>query len=429
MRLRSTLWIAPAILLLSAAAAVPARAQSGEHDPHAGHEHQGMEGMPGMFGPYDMSREASGTSWQPEAGPIHGTHVMNGPWMTMFHGFINVLWDDQGGPRGDEKLASESMFMVMSRRETSHGALGLRGMISLEPLTTGKSGYPLLFATGETANGKDPLVDRQHPHDFTMELAASYSWTIARKGSFFLYGGLPGEPALGPPTFMHRFSGEEIPEAPITHHWLDSTHITYGVITAGGVWNGWKLEGSWFNGREPDHHRWGIELRGLDSWSGRLSWNPSSNWALQVSTGHLDSPEGLEPEVSVQRTTASVMWHHALRGALWQTTLAAGTNHKDPGETTTGYLLESTLQTAGGHTVFTRIENLENDELFDEGPLSERVFRVTKMSAGYLYEFIEWRDVRFGAGGLVSGYGIPVAIQDAYSAHPVSYMVFVRARL
>src|SRR5438477_81863 len=142
------------------------------------------------------------------------------------------------------------MFMGMAQRPLGAGTVGLRTMLSLEPLTIGKHGYPLLLQTGETANGRTPLVDRQHPHDLFMELAGSYSIASGNR-SLFLYGALPGEPALGPPAFMHRFSGINIPVAPITHHWLDSTHITYGVLTAGAVGDRVKVEASAFRGREP----------------------------------------------------------------------------------------------------------------------------------------------------------------------------------
>ena len=139
-----------------------------------------------------------------------------------------------------------------------------------------------------------------------MELAGSYSLSSGKR-SLFLYGGLPGEPALGPPAFMHRFSGMNIPVAPITHHWLDSTHITYGVLTAGAVVDRVKVEASAFRGREPDQNRWDIESPWLDSYSFRLSVNPTEHWATQVSYGRLQSPEQLEPDVDQERTTASAM--------------------------------------------------------------------------------------------------------------------------
>src|SRR5206468_760944 len=167
------------------------------------------------------------------------------------HGTGEVAYDNQGGPRGDEKLFSSNMLMGMAQRPIGPGTLGLRAMLSLEPSTIGKEGYPLLLQTGETANGRTPLIDGQHPHDLFMELAGSYSIASGNR-SMFVYAGLPGEPALGPPAFMHRFSSMSLPEAPITHHWLDSTHISFGVVTAGAVVDRVKIEASAFRGREPD---------------------------------------------------------------------------------------------------------------------------------------------------------------------------------
>src|SRR5262249_62129741 len=149
----------------------------------------------------------------------------------MVHAAVDAVYDHQGGPRGDDAVYGPTMGMLMAQRSLGSGTLGLRAMLSLDPATVGHDGYPLLFQTGETADGQTPLIDRQHPHDLFMELAASYSHRLSERSSVFAYVGLPGEPALGPPTFMHRFSGEDNPEAPITHHWLDSTHITYGVVT------------------------------------------------------------------------------------------------------------------------------------------------------------------------------------------------------
>src|SRR5689334_21052205 len=201
--------------------------------------------MHGFYSPYAMSREASGTSWQPERAPHEGLHAMRGSWMFMLRGFADLVADHQGGPRGDDKMFADDMVMGMAQRPLGPGTLGLRTMLSLEPATIGKEGYPLLLQTGETADGVVPLIDRQHPHDLFMELAGSWSVAFGDK-SVFVYGGLPGEPALGPPAFMHRFSGVNIPVAPITHHWLDSTHITFGVVTGGVVLGRVKAEASAF---------------------------------------------------------------------------------------------------------------------------------------------------------------------------------------
>src|SRR5690606_36616501 len=184
-------------------------------------------------------------------------------------------------------------------------------------------GYPLLLASGETADGTTPLVDRQHPHDLFMELSATYSHRIGDDASVFVYGGLPGEPAFGPPAFMHRLSIMDSPEAPISHHWLDSTHITFGVLTAGVTAGGWKLEASRFRGREPDEHRYDIETGALDSTAVRLAWNPTANWSLQASWADVTSPEQLEPDEDQKRWSASAIRTVPLPGGGWWSTTAA----------------------------------------------------------------------------------------------------------
>ena len=45
------------------------------------------------------------------------------------------------------------------------------------------------------------------------------------------YGAIAGEPALGPVAFPHRNSAMADPLATLGHHWMDSTHITFGVLT------------------------------------------------------------------------------------------------------------------------------------------------------------------------------------------------------
>jgi hypothetical protein len=387
-----------------------------------GHEHHHPTAeMSGLLGRYPMSRESSGTSWQPEASPHGGIHGSYGEWMTMTHGFANLIYDHQGGPRGGSKTFSTSMLMVMAQRPAGEGTLGARAMISADPLM-GKRGYPLLLQTGEAANGA-PLIDRQHPHDLFMELALSYSRPLSESSSVFVYGGLPGEPALGPPAFMHRLSGEDNPEAPISHHWLDSTHITYGVVTAGYVYGNVKLEGSVFRGREPDENRYDIETGKLDSASIRLSFNPARSWALQVSRGRIKSPEELHPDVDVDRTTASVMHH----GTLAQTTLAWGRNAPNHGHASNVYLLESATRFSPVHTFFVRAEHAEKNELFpDDDPRSEQIFRVAKLSVGYVFDVLQER-YKVGVGGLVSRYRMPAELKDSYG-NPTSFMLFARIK-
>jgi hypothetical protein len=421
---------------------------------HSGHDMQGMEGMDhmdhgmaghgmhSMFGPYPMTREASGTAWQPDSAPHGGLHRMAGDWELMTHAYLQVIHSDQDGPRGGTKSFSENMWMGMANRPLGTGRFGLRAMLSAEPWTIGRGGYPLLMQTGETANGVDPLVDRQHPHDLFMELAATWSMPISSDSSVFLYAGLPGEPALGPPAFMHRFSGMENPEAPLSHHWLDSTHITFGVATLGWVRGPFKLEGSVFTGRESDENRTNIESPKMDSWSTRLSFNPAKNWSLQASYGRIHSPEQLEPEIDTDRATLSAIYNRPLANGDWQTTLAWGRNIKDPGTdpstTTDAWLLESAA-TCRRHTLFARAEKQENDELFghggeevaggDDHSHTGGVFNIGKLSLGYIYDLISTGTYKLGLGGLGSVAFLPSEIKDVYGDRPVSWMGFLRVRV
>jgi hypothetical protein len=298
-------------------------------------------------------------------------------------------------------------------------------MASADPLM-GRRGYPLLLQTGESANGQ-PLVDRQHPHDLFMELSASASQNIGKKSSVFVYAALPGEPAFGPPAFMHREAILDSPEAPISHHWLDSTHISFGVLTAGMVLDRVKLEVSRFNGREPDQHRWNIETGPLDSTAVRVSWNPTPELALQGSWGHFTDPEQLEPGVDQKRLSASALYAREIApGWKLAGTLAWGrktsqAHHDD------AYVMEASLGHASW-TLFGRGEMTENRELtqVEDGP----AYRVGKISLGAVRDFDLAEHLSLGVGGLVALNFVPGSLASIYGArNPLGAMGFVRLKL
>jgi hypothetical protein len=356
---------------------------------------------------------------------------MLGDWMLMGHALLDGVYDHQGGRRGADKTFAGGMLMGMAQRPLGDGTLGLKAMVSPEPLM-GANGYPLLLATGETANGRDPLIDRQHPHDLFMELSASYSHPVSQTASVFGYFGLPGEPALGPPAFMHRASGLDIPEAPITHHWLDSTHITYGVLTGGVVVDRWKLETSAFKGREPDQYRYNIETPVLDSLAARLSWNPAANWSAQVSWGYLKSPEQLDPDVNENRLTASATYTRPFGDShLWSSTFAWGRKMLHPGNALDGFLLESALVLGDEWTLFARAERVDEDELVAGigGRGGGPVFTVNKVSVGGVHDWSLAPHVKLGIGGLVSRYALPSGVDPLYGDDPTSFMTFIRLKV
>lgn len=397
-------------------------AEHGEHGAPAQPEHDMMD-MTGIFGDYPMTRDASGTSWQPDATPHSMGHEMHGGWMVMGHLMLNAVYDWQSGPRGDEKAFVAGMAMAAARRDLeSGGIINLRAMLSPDPFM-GKTGYPLLLAAGETADGVTHLVDRQHPHDLFMELSASYSHPVANDDSLFVYFGLPGEPAFGPPAFMHRLSTLDSPEAPITHHWFDSTHITFGVATVGWVHEAWKLEVSQFTGREPDEDRFDIEDPRFDSTSIRVSFNPNENWAFQVSWANINSPEALEPEVDETRLSASAIYTVALEdGGFWSTTLAWGLKDPTADVTLYAYAVETAYAPNKDWTFFARGELIDSHELSP----SHDIETVGKISLGGIRDFHLSDEVKIGIGALYSKNLVTDDLEPLYNGDPEGAMVFVR---
>ncbi|MXO73828.1 hypothetical protein GRI40_01140 [Altererythrobacter aerius] len=373
------------------------------------------------------SGEGSGTARVPANETMsHGAMVgLGGDASLMLHGFLWPVYTDQGGVRGDDKFYVQSMAMATISAPFEGGKFTARTMLSLEPLMR-HDGYPNLFATGEVAYG-EALVDRQHPHDLFMELVGRLDIDIADGTTAFIYGGPVGEPALGPSTFMHRASARYNPEAPITHHWFDSTHITYGVISAGVAAPRWQLEASTFRGREPDEYRWNIEKPRLDSWSVRASYAPSPAWLLQASHGRIEQPEELHPGEDEHRTTLSAQYNNA-RGLSAMAAFSA--KDREPGKTLTAWLGEVNYDLTDRHTVFGRIENVKNDELFPDhhDPLHDQPFRVTKFQAGYAYR-VPLGPLNLALGGSAATYAKPAALDPYYGRSPFSYTVFARFSL
>src|SRR4051812_3924774 len=210
-------------------------AAAGEQPPMSTleHEHGAMSGMQMQTDATSelLMRQASGTSMNAAAAPMHMTMSQHGDWMLMLHGLAFINQVAQSGPRGDGKFFSTNWIMGTSDRPLGGGHLMLRTMLSLEPLTVGNK-YPELFQTGETISGR-PIIDAQHPHDFFMEVAAEYAHPIGADMIGYIYAAPFGDPSLGPVAYPHRASASEIPQAALSHHVQDSTHIAGSVITLG----------------------------------------------------------------------------------------------------------------------------------------------------------------------------------------------------
>jgi hypothetical protein len=405
----------------STAADRPSDSSTPDHGSMKGMNMSSMD-MSGMT----MSGQGSGTSRVPPNEKMDGEMLsLGGKTMLMLSGYVWPIYTDQTGPRGGDKLYAQSMGMAMLTAPFTGGKFTLTSMMSLDPLMK-HNGYPLLFGTGEEAYGQ-PLVDRQHPHDLFMELSGRVDFDVADKTTVFLYGGPVAEPALGPCAFMHRASAKYNPEAPITHHWFDSTHITYGDVTAGIASPRWQLEVSAFRGREPDEFRWNIESPKLDSWSVRASFAPSPAWLLQASYGELHSPEALHPDENEHRTILTAQYNNG-KGL----SAMAGFSAKDrvPGPTLTAWFGEANWDLTKHHTLFGRIENVNNDELFPDpaSPLHDVAFRVTKFEAGYAYR-VPLGPFEMALGGSASAFAKPSALDPIYGKSPMGYTLFAKFSL
>jgi hypothetical protein len=382
----------------------------------------------GALGPHESFREASGTAWQPDWSTHGGIQAEAGDWSLMGHAIFNLVYDWQQGPRGGDKAFVSGMAMAMARRDFANGnVLQFRAMLSPDPLM-GRNGFPLHLASGETADGVTPLVDRQHPHDLFMELSASYSVRLSGSSSLYLYAGLPGAPAFGPPAFMHRMSSMDSPEAPISHHWLDSTHISFGTVTAGFVSGAVKIEASRFNGREPDQRRFDIETGPLDSTAVRFSWNPTRSLALQASWANLVSPEQLEPGENQKRWSASAMLTRPIgMTGWWSTTLAWG-RRTARDRNLDAWTLESAVHVKDW-TLFGRAERTENDELVAGAGHHGPAFDVGKVSLGAIRDFQIAPQVKLGLGALYAFNFLPPQLEALYRGDPDGAMAFVRLKI
>ncbi len=377
-------------------------------------EHQHAAAADGI----SMTRDGSGTSWLPDETPMYAVHRQANGWMLMLHGNAFLQYLKETGDRGSDQAGSVNWVMGMAQRNVGGGQLMLRGMLSAEPWTIRGCGYPDLLATGEECDG-EAIHDRQHPHDLFMELAAQYTRPLGRGVRLQLYGGPAGEPALGPVAFMHRISGLPNPVAPITHHWLDSTHITYGVATAGVFATKWKAEGSVFNGREPDSDRTNFDFAAMDSWSARLWFMPSPQWALQASGGRLTEAEAGhadEPRIDVNRVTASVTYHRTtLENTFWATTAAWGRN-SEGGEASHALLVESGVTLRDRDAVYGRFEWVQksgHDLVVEPG---HDLFAVAKLQGGYTRYLSTWKGWTPGVGAAVSGGIVPTSLEPVYGS-------------
>jgi len=327
------------------------------------------------------------------------------------------------------QVESTNWFMASARRATPSTRLTFTLMASAEPFTLRRLGSAQVFQSGETLDDL-PLRDYQHPHDLIMGLDARFDWSVTKATTMFVDAGIVGTPALGPTPFMHRASAAFHPTAPLTHHMLDSTHITHGVVTTGLTHRAFGFEVSAFQGREPDENRLDLDLGPLDSIAARASWT-SGPWRAQLSNAWVASPEPLEPGDAV-KSTASVEYARPqsadARGVSW--TAAAGrTDRSDHSEW--GTLVEGAIHVTSALRIYTRAEIVDRFILVDFEHAArtgeERHFR-SRIGAWLLGADREvWRagEAAVTVGADVTIHRTPANLRDSYGS-PVSWHVYLR---
>lgn len=416
------------IMVLATVCALFASLLPATEEMHGGHHEQVVASSLEL----PMSREGSGTSWQPDASPMAMIMARAASFDFMIHGNAFLVSNIQGSKRGDRDFNSINWMMAAVSHKLWSGQISARTMLSLEPLTMGGSGYPLLYQTGETWKG-ERIHDRQHPHDLFMELALKYVVPIQDTVGLLFYVAPAGEPALGPTAFPHRVSARSNPLAPLGHHWFDATHITFGVVTLGLFTRQWLFEGSWFNGREPDENRYNIDLRIPDSFAGRISYNPINELSLQISYGFLKTPESLEPDVSVHKITSSVSSNFKpwTNGNI-ASSIMFGVNIPNHGKTTPFGLIETDFDVHKHHTLFGRIEGgaKTGEDLVLTPALDHKTFFVGALSLGYIFRFPTLWKFAPGIGGVGTVYATGHELGSFYGG-PVQLggMVFANLRL
>jgi hypothetical protein len=246
----------------------------------------------------------------------------------------------------------------------------------------------------------------------------------------FIYLGYPGEPSSGSVAFMHRPSALTNPDAPISHHWNDGTHITFGVATLGFRYRKFKIEATSFTGREPDEDRWGFDRPLFDSWSGRLSYNPDRHWALQLSQGFINSPEVSHPGEDVNRTTASLIYSRSFsQKRLLNATVLWGLNKTAGHEGENAFLAEASYA-LNRLNIYGRYEWVQKsvDELnLDEAIYGHHtIFPVNAFTAGLSYDVFQARVVRVAAGMQGSLYMADNRLDGLYGKKPMAGQVYLR---
>jgi hypothetical protein len=211
---------------------------------------------------------------------------------------------------------------------------------------------------------------------------------------------------------------------------VDATHITFGVATVGFRYGQFKIEGSSFTGREPDENRYNFDKPRFDSWSGRLSFNPSQYWALQVSHGFIKSPELLNPEEDVNRTTASAIYSKEFgNNGTVNATAVWGMNKIKNHDGENAILAEGEWRKnkLAIHSRYEWVQKGIEELSLDENVYGhDAVFPVNAFTVGFNYDLLKLGGSRLVGGGQWTLYHADERLNSLYGKNPMALEVYLR---
>ncbi len=380
-----------------------------------------------------MNRNGSGTGWNPDKAPMYSYNIYTHKWLFMVHGDMFMRYNNQdaikAGPLHTEQYDVTNMFVITGQRQSGlDGLLHFNAAFSSDILFANTDALAQFYQDGDNWNNKR-TGNRQLPNNIFSELAVSYAWTYADKGDIFIYGGYPAEPALGPVSYLKRPSASFIATSPLTHRWTDGTEISYGVGTLGMRQGKFKIEGSSFTGRTPDKNNYDFNLPLFNSFSGRLSFNPSSRLALQISRGYIKSPDVYKPDRNITRTTASATYVRPIAPRQYFSySLIWGINEPTNGLPSNAALLEATLKIKR-RTGYSRLEWAQKTaydlNLNPIGFNSKQQYNVSALTVGAALDLIYIKYFTIAGGAQVTGHLADNALNGTYGQYPLSGQLYL----
>ena len=152
---------------------------------------------------------------------------------------------------------------------------------------------------------------------------------------------------------------------------------------------------------------------------------------MQFSQGYLLSPEQLNPEVNIHRTTASLIYNRPVRKkANFQTTFVWGRNTISCCGLDS-YLIEAELKHDGGWSPYMRYEHVVKDAgelVLPTSFPSGQEFNLQQATLGVVRDICKQGDFVWGFGAQMIFSFTPNNLESVYGNNPTGWLVFLRAQ-